>query len=117
MIPIPYQTIDWNNIKVTEHPGEQGMAYWKTIDHGGLRIRMVEYSPGYKADHWCERGHIIFCLKGELISELADGSSHTLKENMSYHVSDQMSKHRSYTKNGAVLFIVDGEFLGVDSKK
>lgn len=111
MKPIPYQTIDWDNIKPTEHPGETGMAYWKTIDYGGLRIRMVEYSANYKADHWCELGHIIFCIKGELQSELADGSIHTLKENMSYHVSDQMSKHRSISKDGVLLFIVDGDFL------
>ncbi len=116
MLPIPYQTIDWSKVKVTTHPGEQGTAYWKTIDHGGLRVRLVEYSPGYKADHWCERGHIIFCIKGELISELADGTCHVLKENMSYHVSDQMSKHRSSTKEGALLFIVDGEFLNLNSK-
>lgn len=116
MIPIPYQTIDWSKIKTTIHPGEQGTAFWRTIDHGGLRVRMVEYSPGYKADHWCERGHIIFCIKGELTSELADGTLHELKENMSYHVSDQMSKHRSSTKEGALLFIVDGEFLGSHSK-
>lgn len=111
MKPIPYQTIDWSNIKPTEHPGESGMAYWKTMEYGGLRIRMVEYSASYKADHWCELGHIIFCIKGELQSELADGTIHVLKENMSYHVSDQMSKHRSITKDGVLLFIVDGDFL------
>jgi hypothetical protein len=111
MKPIPYQTIDWNSIKATGHPGETGMAYWKSIDYGGLRIRMVEYSPNYKADHWCELGHIIFCIEGELQSELADGSIHILKKNMSYHVSDQMSKHRSISKDGVLLFIVDGNFL------
>jgi quercetin dioxygenase-like cupin family protein len=111
MTAIPYQTIDWEKIEVTEHPGEHGIAYWRTIRYDGLRIRMVEYSPGYVADHWCEKGHILFCLKGELVSELSDGSSQTLKENMSYHVSDNRSKHRSTSENGALLFIVDGKFL------
>ncbi|GEM_PF-60264 len=116
MIPIPFQTIDWNNVPVTEHPGEKGVAYWRTLQYDGLRIRMVEYSPGYIADHWCELGHIIYCIKGELISELADGTSHLLKAGMSYHVSDQMSKHRSTTKDGVVIFIVDGAFLATPSQ-
>ncbi|MCB9239047.1 MAG: DHCW motif cupin fold protein [Flammeovirgaceae bacterium] len=111
MIAIPYQTIDWDKVKVTEHPGEQGTAYWRTISHGALRVRMVEYSPGYKADHWCEKGHIIFCVRGELTSELADGTTQVLRQNMGYHVSDGLSQHRSSTREGAVLFIVDGEFL------
>jgi hypothetical protein len=116
MMPIPYQTIDWSKVERTVHPGEKGMAYWQTVSHDGLRIRKVEYSPGYLADHWCELGHIIFCLKGELISELADGSVHVLKENMSYHVSDGMSSHRSTTTIGAQLFIIDGEFLRIKTK-
>ncbi len=111
MKPIPFQSIDWNSIQATEHPGETGMAYWKTIDYGGLRIRMVEYSAGYQANHWCKLGHILLCVKGELVSELADGSVHILKEGMSYHVTDNISNHRSRTQNGASLFIVDGEFL------
>lgn len=81
------------------------------MQYPGLRVRMVEYSAGYKADHWCARGHIILCLRGELISELADGSVHVLKEGMSYQVSDNMSSHRSSTDKGALLFIIDGEFL------
>ena len=111
MNSIPFQTTDWAKIKATVHPGEQGAANWKTLNYNGLRIRMVEYSPGYIADHWCEKGHILFCLKGELKTELADGSVHILKPNMSYHVSDQVSKHRSSTAEGALLFIVDGDFL------
>ncbi|MEQ9592641.1 MAG: DHCW motif cupin fold protein [Cyclobacteriaceae bacterium] len=111
MNPIPFETLDWNTVEPTKHPGEKGMAYWKTKNYGGLRIRMVEYSSDYLADHWCEKGHILFCIKGELHTELEDGSVHTLKENMSYHVSDHMSKHKSSTVGGAKLFIIDGEFL------
>ncbi len=116
MTSIPYQTIDWSSIQRTEHPGEKGMAYWRTLQYDGLRVRMVEYSPGYVADHWCDKGHILFCLKGELISELSDGSHQVLKENMGYHVSDQLSRHRSTSKHGALLLIIDGSFLGVNSK-
>jgi len=116
MTTIPYQSINWSEVEITEHPGERGMAYWRTLQYDGLRVRMVEYSPDYVADHWCEKGHILFCLKGELVSELSDGSTHVLKENMSYHVSDKLSKHRSVTKQGAVLFIIDGDFLKVNSK-
>lgn len=110
--PIPFQTIDWLQIPATDHPGEIGTARWRTQQYGDLRIRMVEYSPGYKADHWCQKGHILFCLEGELITELQDGSEYVLRKGMSYHVSDDKSSHRSYTASGATLFIVDGGFLG-----
>lgn len=93
----------------TRHAGESGgEAIWRTIQVADLRIRMVEYSPGYTADHWCDRGHVLLVLEGELVSELRDGRSFTLKQGMSYHVSDQGdASHRSSTKSGARLFIVD----------
>lgn len=108
---IPFATIDWSGVQITEHPGEQGMAYWRTLQLGDLRIRMVEYSPGYKADHWCQKGHIIYCIEGEMVSEMENGEEHLLREGMSYHVSDDLSSHRSHTQSGAKLFIVDGGFL------
>jgi quercetin dioxygenase-like cupin family protein len=98
----------WNELQQTEHPGETGMAYWRTVDLDNVRIRMVEYSPGYLADHWCDRGHILLVLEGELISELKDGRSFTLIAGTSYHVSDfGDAAHRSSTIGGAKLFIVD----------
>ena len=111
--PIPFQITNWEFIPSTEHPGETGFATWKTLQFGDLRIRMVEYSADYLADHWCTKGHIIYCIEGEMISELTDGSKHTLSKGMSYQVSDDMSSHRSYSKDGVSLLIVDGEFLGV----
>ncbi|MGZ3904060.1 MAG: DHCW motif cupin fold protein [Bacteroidia bacterium] len=108
---IPFQITDWKNIEAVEHKGETGVAIWKTQQFGGLRIRMVEYSANYKADHWCEKGHIIFCIEGEMDTELADGSIHTLKKGMTYQVSDELSSHRTTSKNGVKLFVVDGEFL------
>lgn len=110
-VSIPFATIDWSGVPVTEHRGEEGMAYWRTFQFGDLRIRMVEYSPGYKADHWCQKGHIIYCIEGEMVSELENGEEHVLRQGMSYHVSDNLSSHRSYTKTGTKLFIVDGGFL------
>lgn len=108
---IPFQTIDWENINKTEHPGDTGMAYWKTIQFPGLRIRLVEYSAGYLANHWCEKGHIVYCLSGEFTSELKDGTNHVLRAGMSYVVTDDLSSHRSKTEAGVKLLIIDGDFL------
>lgn len=108
---IPFETKDWSKLPAVEYPGETGVASWRTVQHGGLRIRLVEYSANYKADHWCERGHILYCVSGELVTELDSGIRITLKPNMSYHVSDGMGRHRSITSEGATLFVVDGDFL------
>jgi len=108
---IPFQTIDWAAIPKTEHTGTTGVAYWQTMEFVGLRVRYVEYSKDYKADHWCEKGHIVYCLQGEVVNELKDGTSTVLTPGMSYIVSDNLSSHRSITKTGVHLLIVDGDFL------
>jgi hypothetical protein len=98
----------WTDLPVTEYPGETGVAYWRTLEIGDVRIRMLEYSADYLADHWCDRGHILLVLEGELISELRDGHTFTLTAGMSYQVSDfGDSAHRSSTAVGAKLFVVD----------
>jgi hypothetical protein len=107
MSDIPFGATDWSSVERTEHAGETGVAYWRTREFGGVRVRMVEYSPGYKADHWCEKGHILLCLEGELHTELKDGRTFVLKPGMSYQVADGAEPHRSYTAGGAKLFIVD----------
>ena len=104
---IPFGTTDWSKIEPTEHQGESGIAYWRTQQFGGVRVRMVEYSPGYLADHWCAKGHILLCLEGQLETELKDGRRLTLRPGMSYQVADNVVPHRSYTAVGAKLFIVD----------
>jgi len=104
---IAFGTTDWNAVAPTEHPGETGQAVWRTRDFGGLRVRMVEYSPGYLADHWCSKGHILLCLEGELHTELRDGRTFRLGPGMSYQVADGAEPHRSRTASGARLFIVD----------
>lgn len=108
---IPFQTIDWSKIPKTEHKGESGVAYWQTMQFQGLRIRLVEYSPGYVADHWCEKGHIVHCLEGEVANEQKNGAKSILTPGMSYVVSDELSSHRSVTENGVKLMIIDGDFL------
>jgi mannose-6-phosphate isomerase class I len=107
MSEIPFGTTDWSQVPRTEHQGEGGLAYWRTRQFGSIRVRMVEYTPGYRADHWCTKGHILLCTEGELHTELADGRTFTLKPGMSYQVADNAEPHRSSTKVGAKLFIVD----------
>ncbi len=104
---IPFQNIDWSSIAATTHAGELGDATWRTIEAGGVRVRMVEYSPGYRAEHWCEKGHVILVLGGELVTELRDGRSFTLRAGASYVVADGDGAHRSSSTPGAQLFIVD----------
>jgi len=108
---IPFQIINWENIPKTDHAGITGMAQWQTVQFAGLRVRIVEYSKGYLADHWCRKGHIVHCLDGGFVTELESGESFTLTKGMSYIVSDELSSHRSVTENGVKLLIVDGDFL------
>ncbi len=108
---IPFQTIDWSSVPKTEHKGETGIAYWQTLQFGGLRVRIVEYSAGYLADHWCQKGHLIYCLEGDFVSELDNGELFHLSQGMSYIVTDDLSSHRSIAQNGVKLLTVDGDFL------
>jgi hypothetical protein len=107
MSGIPFGTTDWSTIAPTEHRGESGVAYWRTQTFGNIRVRLVEYSAGYMADHWCVKGHILLCMNGELHTELEDGRKFILTAGMSYQVADNAEPHRSYTQTGATLFIVD----------
>jgi hypothetical protein len=107
MTDIPFGTTDWARVEPTEHRGESGAASWRTKVFNHVRVRMVEYSPGYRADHWCSKGHVLFCLKGQLHTELQDGRTFTLGPGMSYQVADNAEAHRSSTATGARLFIVD----------
>jgi quercetin dioxygenase-like cupin family protein len=104
---IPFGTTDWSTMPPTEHPGETGRAFWRTRQFGPIRVRMVEYTPGYLADHWCSKGHILLVLEGELVTELEVGQRVTLTPGMSYQVADGAEAHRSATATGAKLFIVD----------
>ena len=107
MNDIAFGTTDWSTVEPERHEGEQGHAIWRTRNFGGIRVRMVEYSPGYAADHWCSKGHILLCLEGRLDTELADGRRFVLTPGVSYQVADGAEPHRSSTDVGARLFIVD----------
>ena len=111
MINIPFQTINWSVIEKVEHKGETGTSFWQTIQYPGLRIRIVEYSNGYLAVHWCQKGHIVHCLEGEFMSELSTGAKIELSSGQTYVVSDELSFHRSVAENGVKLLINDGDFL------
>ena len=104
---IPFTVTDWSNITATEIAGETGTGYWKTLDFGDVQVHMVEYSSNYLADHWCDKGHFLLCVEGELNTELKDGRKFTLTAGMTYQVADNTVAHRSSTKQGAKLFIVD----------
>lgn len=104
---IPFGTTDWSAVARTEHPGETGVAHWRTRHFGDIRVRMVEYSPGYLADHWCEKGHAVYVLEGAFESELKDGRKQRLTEGMCYLVADHAEPHRSFTEGGVKLLIVD----------
>ncbi len=111
MEAFPFQVVDWSQVEQTEHKGDPGMALWRTRTFGSpdnaIRVRMVEYSPGYRADHWCKKGHVLFCMEGELETTLEDGRTFTLTPGTSYQVGDNAEAHQSYTATGAKLFIVD----------
>ena len=104
---LPFMTTDWNTVAATEHPGASGVAVWRTVEAGEVRVRMVEYKPGFLADHWCSRGHVLLVLEGELVTELQDGRVVRLTPGMSYQVANADVPHRSSTQAGAKLFVVD----------
>ncbi len=108
---IPFQALDWTKVEKIKHEGETGFAIWQTLRFDKIRIRIVEYSENYVADHWCRKGHIVHCLAGEFVTEQENGNKILLSKGMSYVVSDDLSSHRSISKEGAKLLIIDGDFL------
>lgn len=111
MTEIAFTTVDWSEVEPTRHAGDVGEATWRTRHFGPednrIRVRMVEYPAGYVSDHWCQKGHVLLCLAGELETTLADGRVFVLTPGMSYQVADGAEAHRSRAPNGAKLFIVD----------
>ena len=104
---LPFGTVDWATVETTTHAGESGTAQWRTRRFGEVRVPLLDYSPGYVADHWCDKGHFMFCLHGELETELADGRRFTLTPGMGYQVGDGSAPHRSRSHTGARLYVVD----------
>ena len=108
---IPFQIIDWSAIPKIEHKGESGTAFWQTVQFSGLRIRIVEYSKDYIADHWCDKGHIVHCLEGNFVIKLKDGNEYILTEGSSFIVSDGLSSHLTLSEENVKMMIIDGDFL------
>lgn len=105
---VPFTVTDWNRIETLEVVGENGRSLWRVFERGNLRVRIVEYSAGYKADHWCERGHILLVLEGELVIRLKDGREFALTSGMSFQASDdEKNPHLALTEKGARVFIAD----------
>ena len=104
---IPFETVSWQTLPGVRHEGERGHALWRTRQFGDIRVRMVEYSARYLADHWCEKGHLLLCIQGELRTELRDGRVVMLRPSMGYYVADGDQPHRSESASGATLYIID----------
>jgi len=105
---VPFSTTDWNEVESVEYKGESGTSFWKTFEAGNIRVRMVEYSPDFKSDHWCGRGHVLLVLEGELVIKLKDGREFTLTSGTSFQVADDdRNPHLAFTEKGANVFIVD----------
>lgn len=104
---LPFCVVDWSEVERTEHPGETGMSWWRTRMFGDLRVRIMEYGPGYRTGYWCAKGHVFFCVEGELEVELEDGRRFQLRPGMSFQVADDAERHRNYTRDGAKFFVVD----------
>jgi hypothetical protein len=108
IVGVPFTVTDWDRVPPVEHPGETGTSYWRTVEAGNVRARIVEYSPGYRADHWCPRGHVFWVVEGDLTVELKDGRRHELKKGMSFQAADDdQNPHLAWTATGATAFIVD----------
>jgi hypothetical protein len=105
---LPCGKIDWSEIPATTHAGETGSATERARVFGDIRLRVIEYSPGYLADHWCDKGHILLITAGALAIEHRDGSRYDLAAGGTWHVADHGAPaHRVVCDRGATVFIVD----------
>jgi len=108
ILDVPFSITDWNKISPVEHEGETGTSHWYTFEAGNIQVRMIEYSPGFKSDHWCGRGHILLVLDGELFIKLKDGREFKLAAGTSFQASDDdANPHLALSEKGAKVFIVD----------
>mgnify|MGYP001765612062 CR=1 FL=1 len=104
----PFMPVDWERLTAEKHPGELGMSVWRTQNTPGLRTRIVLYTPGFRSDHWCERGHVLLVLEGELTGDLKDGRTFTFRAGQGFVAGDDAANpHKAHTGPGAKVFIVD----------
>ena len=106
--PVPFTVTDWSALAAEEHPGDSGASFWRTFAAGNIRVRRVDYSPGFRSDHYCPRGHVLLVLQGELVVALKDGREFVLTAGMGFEAGDDHANpHLAYSTNGATVFIVD----------
>jgi hypothetical protein len=100
--------VDWRRLPAVAHAGETGTATARTHDLGGVQLRVVQYGAGYRADHWCAKGHVVHVLAGDLVIEHDDGRRFALSAGMTWHAPDDTGPpHRVLCEHGATVFIVD----------
>jgi mannose-6-phosphate isomerase class I len=103
-----FHSIDWEMLQTEEHKGESGTSYWRIYETDDFRVRMIEYSPEFRLEHFCSKGHIILVVDGKLSLEIKNNGKIELEEGMSFLIGDsQKNSHLAFTKTGAKVFIVD----------
>ncbi len=105
---VPFGVVDWEKVKPVEHKGETGTSFWRTVETGNIRVRKVEYSEGFRLDHWCARGHVGLVLEGEFTIKLKNGNEFVLGPGQGFQVSDDdANPHWLSTRVKTTVFLVD----------
>jgi hypothetical protein len=108
LINVPFAVTDWSKITPIEHKGETGTSFWRVVESGNVRTRVVDFSAGFVSDHYCSRGHVVFVLEGDHIIKLKDGTQHILTAGMSFQTADdEINPHLAMSNKGGRVFIVD----------
>jgi uncharacterized cupin superfamily protein len=106
---MPFTITDWSELPATRIQGQQGYTEWRAQDFGAIRVRLSEYSPGYVADGFCDTGHVLYVIEGEVEVELKDGRRFKMTPGQSFSVSDfGDAAHRCSSVHGAKFFVVEG---------
>jgi uncharacterized cupin superfamily protein len=104
----PFTVTDWQAVPSFEQRGETGTSHWRVFEAGNVRVRMVDYSPGFRSDQWCPKGHIFLLLEGEFGLAFQDGRTFLLGPGMSFQAGeDAAHPHLGFSEKGAKAFIVD----------
>jgi quercetin dioxygenase-like cupin family protein len=104
----PVGTIDWPKVPAVVQAGETGIATSRTVNLSDVTLRLVEYSAGYKADHWCTKGHILYVVSGNVVIEYDNEKRTNLSSGMSWHAPEGASTaHLLRCERAATVFIID----------